>query len=129
MRLVILVALAALASAAQAQAACAPGDIDHADCDPVAVEPTVGPNLAAPYACNFAQRLTLGPQACQARKVAEAHRRVSDLMHDGRCDAAVQAARTTGDADYASRIQAYCADRANAPAASTKSTLKLSPTP
>jgi hypothetical protein len=128
MRLVILVAFAALASSAQAQTACAPGDLDHADCDPAAVEPTVGPDLAAPYACNFAQRLTLGPQACEARKIAEAHRRVGELMHDGRCDAAVKAARTTGDADYASRIQAYCADRAGSPA-SAQTGLKLSPQP
>jgi hypothetical protein len=128
MRLAILVAFAALASAAHAQTACAPGDLDHPDCDPVAAEPAFEAGPAAPYACNFAQRLTLGPQACQARNVAEAHRRVGELMHDGRCDAAVKAARATGDTDYASRIQAYCADRASSPSGAP-SGRKLSPQP
>jgi len=127
MRLAILVAFAALASAAQAQTTCMPDELGHAGCDPVAPQPAVDPSLVAPYACNFAEKLTLGSQVCQARKAAETHRRIGELMHAGRCDAATKAARTTGDADYASRIQEFCADRVRAAAA--PSALKLSPTP
>lgn len=128
MRLVILVAFAAFASAAHAQTACAPSDLDHADCDPVAAEPAARPSLAAPYACNFAERLTLGAQVCQARKAAETHRRIGELMHAGRCGEATKAARATGDAAYAGRIQEFCADRAGSPSGS-QSGLKLSPRP
>lgn len=130
MRLAILVAFAALASAASAahsQTACAPDELGRAGCDPVAPPPAVDPSLVTPYACNFAERLTLGAQVCQARKVAETHRRIGELMHAGRCEEATKAARATGDADYAGRIQEFCADRVRAAAA--PSALKLSPTP
>jgi hypothetical protein len=130
MRLAILVAfaaLAALASAAHAQTTCMPDELGRAGCDPVAAQPEVDPSLVTPYACNFAERMTLGPQVCQARKVAETHRRIGELMHAGRCDEATKAARTTGDADYAGRIQEFCADRSHT--ASAPSALKLSTTP
>lgn len=128
MRLVILVAFAALtASAAHAQTACAPDELGRAGCDPVPLPSAVDPSLVPPYACNFAERLTLGAQVCQARKIAETHRRIGELMHAGRCDEATKAARSTGDADYAGRIQEFCADRVRAAAA--PSALKLSPTP
>ena len=125
MRLAILVAFAALASAAHAQTACGPDELGHAGCDPVAPQPAVDPSLAPPYACNFAEKLTLGAPVCQARKIAETHRRVGELMHAGRCDEATKAAGAIGDAAYVGRIQQFCSDRA----AARPSALKLSPTP
>lgn len=127
MRLAILVASAALVTAAHAQSTCEPDELGHAGCDPVAAQPVVDPGLVTPYACNLAEKLTLGAQVCQARKAAETHRRIGELMHAGRCDEATTAARTTGDAAYAARIQEFCADRSRTAAAA--STLKLSPKP
>lgn len=113
MRLAILIAFAALASSAHAQTACTPNELDHAGCDPVVPRDAADPRFAPPYACNFAQRLTLGAEACQARKAAATHRRIGELIHAGRCDEAATAARATGDQDYAGRVQQSCAEIAH----------------
>jgi hypothetical protein len=71
----------------------------------------VDPRPFEPYACNFAEKLTLGAPTCQARQAAQSHRIVGGLIHEGRCEQAVKAARATGDNAYASRVGAICADR------------------
>jgi hypothetical protein len=75
---------------------------------PPPLAPAIDPRTAPPYACNFAQGLTLGPAVCEARKVADARRRVSELVAAHRCDEAARAATETGDAGFAARVREFC---------------------
>jgi hypothetical protein len=80
---------------------------------PPIVASIVDPRSVEPYACNFAEKITLGAQVCQARQIAQSHRIIGGLVHQGRCDEAVRAARTTGDEAYAERMREFCVDRAH----------------
>src|SRR5262249_48334625 len=135
MRLVIVLGLAALATAAHAQTdACRHTVFGRARCEsaPIPAQPpaldeagasaapgaialppqaAIDPRLMAPFDCNRAQKITLGAQVCSARKTAAAHRRVGELAARGRCEEAGRAARATGDLEFAARVQTYCQDR------------------
>jgi hypothetical protein len=71
----------------------------------------IDPRPFEPYACNFAEKFTLGAPTCQARQVAQSHRIIGSLIHEGHCEQAAKAALATGDDAYASRVRAICADQ------------------
>jgi hypothetical protein len=76
-----------------------------------AADLAVDPRPFEPYACNFVEKITLGAPTCQARQVAQSHRVIGGLIHEGRCEQAAKAALATGDQAYAGRVRAICADR------------------
>jgi hypothetical protein len=83
----------------------------HAEPAPLA---PFDPQAVAPYACNLAERISLGPTTCRLREIAQTHRIVGELVRQGHCDRALKTARGAGDPDYADRIRDLCAHPASA---------------